>query len=370
VIWVPTAAPHPYIRTHETGPTVSETRKATPARAAAAKPRRASPPMDRRTTAEDVRFAYRMFLGRAPESEDAVAAHLAAALDLDILRERFMASPEFLRAAYQPIVSATIRRGANFQPNRMEIEVTPAQLDRLFAHVKRVWSQLGLDQPHYSVISDKRFRPDTVEGNLEAFRQTGLAEIEALKSRLASLGVDPAEHPECVEYGSGIGRVTWPLAGMFRRVTGFDISQPHLDLAAENLRAAGVRNATLQRVADLRSLRLPPHDFLYSRIVFQHNPPPLIAHMLRRILSALRPGGIAVFQLVTHIEGYSFAADRYLAGTAAINDQELHAFRQDAVFAIFHELGFQPLYAMRDHSVSGLDRVSMQFVARRTGIAG
>jgi hypothetical protein len=120
-------------------------------------------------------------------------------------------------------------------------------------------------------------------------------------------------------------------------------------------------------VRDLRSLAVAPHDLLYSRIVLQHNPPPLIAHVLRRVLSATRPGGIAMFQLVTHIEGYRFAVDAYLAGAAAIDDQELHAFRQDAVFAILHGCGFVPLLAMRDHSVSGLDRVSMQFIARRVG---
>jgi 2-polyprenyl-3-methyl-5-hydroxy-6-metoxy-1,4-benzoquinol methylase len=350
---------------------VSETRKNPGAARPSGKggasgpPRLASPPIDKRVTAEDVRAAYRMFLGRSPESEKAVAAHLAAAPELGKLRERFMESAEFLRAAYQPIVTATIRRAAKFQPNAMEIDVPPAQLERLFAHVQRVWSQLGLDEPHYSVISDRRFRPETLDQNLDAFRRTGQAEVDAVKARLKGLGIDPAKHPDCIEYGCGVGRVTWPLAGLFRRVTGFDISQPHLDLAQQNLRSAGVRNVTLQRVADLRALQLPPHDFFYSRIVLQHNPPPLIAHILRRALSATRRDGIAMFQLVTHLEGYRFETERYLAGAAAINDQELHALRQDAVFAILDELGFRPLLALRDHSVSGLDRISMEFVARR-----
>jgi len=316
-------------------------------------------------TDEDVRQAYRMLLGREPENAEVVARHRAASPDLATLRRRFLSSPEFVRNSYQELVTPTLRRGFGFLPVAMDIEVTPDQLARLFAHVQRVWSQLGLDRPHYSVLSDNRFRPDRMGENAETFRRTGLPEVEELMRRLVALGVSPADHPVCLEYGCGVGRVTVPLSTRFAEVIGLDISQPHLDLARDFIAGEGRQNVTLQRVADLARLDVPAHDFLYSRIVLQHNPPPLIAHILRRVLSAMREGGVAVFQLVTHIEGYGFEVEKYLAGLHAIDDQELHAFRQDAVFAILHELGFRPLHVMRDHSVSGLDRISMQFIARR-----
>lgn len=325
----------------------------------------ARPAFDRRTSEADVRNAYRLMLGRWPESDATVQRHLGAAPDLRALRDRFLRAPEFIRIAYQAFVTPTIRRAFDFRPNAMDIEVPPEQLERLFAHVQRVWTALGASQPHYSVISDRRFASRDGQVNRAQFDQTGRAEVEALQQRLTGLGIDAASLPHCVEYGCGVGRVTLPLAGLFHEVTGFDISQPHLDLAAEALSDAAIDNVTLRRVEALRTLDLPEHDFFYSRIVLQHNPPPLIAHILRRALARLRPGGIAVFQLVTHIEGYAFEAERYLAGAQAIDDQELHAFRQDAVFKLLHEAGMVPLYAMRDHSVTGLDRVSMQFVARR-----
>lgn len=326
------------------------------------------PVPDQKVTQDDVRFAYRLFFGRSPENGAVVDRHVAAMPDVGTLRARFTASPEFIKRNYQALVTPTIRAGFGFQPAPMDIDVSPEQLGKLFEHVQKVWSHLGLDRPHYSVLSERRFRPEMMTSNLKEFRRTGEAEVAGLRQRLNALGVGPTGQEVCIEYGCGVGRVTAPLAAMFQNVIGMDISQPHLDLAREFVEPARRKNIDFQRVADLRRLNIPPHDFFYSRIVLQHNPPPLIAYILRQALGKMRLGGVAVFQLVTHIEGYRFVIDDYLNKMDAIDDQELHAFRQDAVFGILHELGFQPLHVMRDHSVTGLDRVSMQFVARRESL--
>jgi hypothetical protein len=36
-------------------------------------------------------------------------------------------------------------------------------------------------------------------------------------------------------------------------------------------------------------------DFFYSVIVLQHNPPPVIVHMLKTVFAQLNPGGIGYF---------------------------------------------------------------------------
>ena len=63
--------------------------------------------------------------------------------------------------------------------------------------------------------------------------------------------------------------------------------------------------------------------FLFSRLVFQHSPLPVTRHLLQQILSRLRLGGIAMFQLLTGIEGYSFSIDAYLESMGKFDNQEV-----------------------------------------------
>ncbi len=354
----------------ENGTVVSDakTLEADPRRAAGAKPppaRKPAPkPIDRATTAEDVVAAYRLLLGRVPESEEVVAGHIAAAPQIGALRDRIMASAEFQRVAYGAIATPSIRRAAGYDPVPMEIEVSASDTERMLAQARRIWTKLGQERPFFSVLGERRFAPDQAERNTEAFQKTGRDEIEVLKRRLSSLEIDPADHPDAVEYGCGVGRVTLPLSVLFRKVMGFDISQPHLDLAQQAARGAGQRNITLAAVKDIRTLDVPQHDFFYSRMVLHRNPPPLQAQILRRCLGRMRVGGIAVFQLLTHLEGYRYDTREWLAAKPA-EEPETHVLRQDIVFGILKELGFQPLHVARDHSLAGFDRISTQFIARR-----
>ena len=54
-------------------------------------------------------------------------------------------------------------------------------------------------------------------------------------------------------------------------------------------------------------------DLVYSIMVLQHNPPPVIRLIVREFLRALNPGGVAYFQVPTYMAGYGFDAEAYLA---------------------------------------------------------
>lgn len=351
----------------QTSPAATQPEPRAPA-AATAKPaaaKKVAPkPIDRTATAEDVVAAYRLLLGRAPESDAVVAGHLAAAPEIGALRDRIMGSAEFQRVAYGAVATPSIRRAAGYDPVPMEIEVSAKDTERMLAQVRRVWTRLGQERPFFSILPERRFSPDQAEKNAEAFRKTGRDEVEVLKRRLTALEIDPADHPDALEYGCGVGRVTVPLSTLFRKVTGFDISEPHLELAQQAARAAGRRNVALAPVKDIRALDVPQHDFFYSRMVLHRNPPPLQAQILRRCLARMRVGGIAAFQLLTHLEGYRYDTAAWLAAPPA-EEPEVHVLRQDIVFGILKELGFQPLHVARDHSLPGFDRISIQFIARR-----
>jgi hypothetical protein len=110
-----------------------------------------------------------------------------------------------------------------------------------------------------------------------------------------------------------------------------------------------------------------PWDLWFSRIVLQHNPPPVIAWLLRTAFDHLAPGGVAIFQVPTHCVGYRFDLRSYLAreGDPAM---EMHVLPQPAVFALAAEAGLRVLEVREDtHLVSSNTStwLSNMFVLRR-----
>jgi SAM-dependent methyltransferase len=318
-------------------------------------------------THEEVRAAYRLLLGREPENEAVVAAHAAGSADLEALRATFLAAPEFCAANAREILRAMTGWAAARRHGPVETGCTPEELDRLFAHVRRVWTRLGQAEPHFSVMSHAAYKPERIAATLPAFLETGRAEATMLAAELAGHGLPGSGWARCVELGCGVGRVTRHLSGFAAEVVGLDVSAPHLDLARAHLAAEGVGNVVLVHVADPATLVLPACDLLYSRIVLQHNPPPVMLVLLRRMLAALRPGGVAVFQLPVFLEGYRFVLAEYLAAMDRIDDQELHALPQAAVFGAIAGAGCDVLACYRDNSLARITQLSNRFVVRRRG---
>ena len=79
---------------------------------------------------------------------------------------------------------------------------------------------------------------------------------------------------------------------------------------------------------------------LYSRIVLQHNPPPVIAFILARLLGRLAPGGAAFVQVPVWIPNYRFDVADYLAGLET-GPMEMHALPQRELLSIVRNAGCQ-----------------------------
>jgi SAM-dependent methyltransferase len=247
----------------------------------------------------------------------------------------------------------------------VEYDCSPKDLDRLFAHIKQVWSQLGEVEPHFSVFSVPSFKPANLAGNLQSFHQSGKGEVELLQAELDAHGLKSSGYRHCVELGCGVGRVTRFLSETSKRVTGLDISAPHLAIARESLDKEGITNVALKQVAEPATVSFPACDLFYSRIVLQHNPPPVMLFLIRKFLSALEPGGVAVFQVPTSIDGYSFKIEEYLTRMDKLDNQELHALPKKAIFATLAEAGCDVLNDYRDNSLPNIAHVSTRFVVRK-----
>jgi SAM-dependent methyltransferase len=145
----------------------------------------------------------------------------------------------------------------------------------------------------------------------------------------------------CLELGCGVGRVTGFLAKRFDHVIAFDISQGNLDLAREHLSESGIRNVDLVLLRDLADIEQNKNfDFFYSVIVLQHNPPPVIAKLLRIIMAKLNSGGGFLFQIPTHLKGYEFIVEKYLLSHDPVgNGFEMHALPMHNVLEIIQGAG-------------------------------
>ena len=98
-----------------------------------------------------------------------------------------------------------------------------------------------------------------------------------------------------------MGRLTNALAQRFGEVIGIDISQEMIALAR---RLGSCENCSFEvsTHSDLRQFPAASFDVIYSSLVLQHLPRKrLVRDYLGEFVRVLRPGGLAVFQAVSHL---------------------------------------------------------------------
>ena len=302
-------------------------------------------PADPEARREAVRWAYRVILLRETESaavEDYLAAQAESARKMrDILlqSEEARAQPGF------PVFfSMTGREPA--QP--VQVAVDAGQQERLFRRVQETWHALGLEQPHWSVVTADAFRPERIGESLDHFYATGNDNVATLLRTLERNGIEASRIRTCLDFGCGVGRLSIALAGHFARVIAVDVSASHLALAREAIAVRGAKNIETRLLETIEGMEnLPRADLVYSLIVLQHNPPPVMAALLRGLLGRLEPGGVAVIQIPTYLPaGYRFDAAEYEAGKGG--EMEMHALPQREAFAAAREAGVDVLEVMED----------------------
>jgi trans-aconitate methyltransferase len=317
-------------------------------------------PRERRAAA---RWGYRLLLLREPEAE-ASLEHLAAhAKSAQSIRDRLIQSPEARAQRGFPLTPSLT---GDEDAQEIEVRVTPEQEAALFACVEATWRALGEQAPHWSVVTSEDFRPERIGQSLDAFYASGEANVQTLMRTLARNGIDPAALRSCIDFGCGVGRLTAALARHFPEVVGVDVSESHLAVAQKELAARGVGNARFVRLDDVGAVeRLPQVQLVYSVIVLQHNPPPVILRLFEGLLGRIAPGGAAAIQLPTYLPaGYRFRVQDYLA--TAHGDMEMHAIPQHEAFAAARHAGVDVLEVLEDTWTGfGAGARSNTFVLRR-----
>jgi len=152
--------------------------------------------------------------------------------------------------------------------------------------------------------------------------ESGEREVSVLLHHLSRIGLTVRKR-NALDFGCGVGRLTQALAARFEHVLGIDISPRMIDLARKISRFSNAQ----YRVNDDPSLiwlESSTFEFIYSSIVLQHIEPDLSKAYLGSFVRILRPNGLLVFQLPSHL------AENRSNGPAPMKDS---AYRAQISFA-------------------------------------
>jgi 2-polyprenyl-3-methyl-5-hydroxy-6-metoxy-1,4-benzoquinol methylase len=236
-----------------------------------------------------------------------------------------------------------------FDGRVVEVDTDEETLNSLFDIVAEQWRHMGETRPHFSVLSSDEWQPEKLdEKTLAKFYATGLEEVEQFLHMCRRNGMEAPQASRVLEVGCGVGRVTSHLARRFDQVTGVDISPGNLRECAAALKSQSLGNVELIRMQSPKDIGdLVGHDIFFSRIVLQHNPPPIQAYMLQSVLEGLTPGGIAYFQTVTGGLKYRYSIQRHLKYHRVV-DFEMHALPMGRVLKTIQEAGCRVVDVFRD----------------------
>lgn len=162
---------------------------------------------------------------------------------------------------------------------------------------KSSWEQMGELDPLWAILSDpsKKFG----KWDVDEFFRTGVEEISGLMRRCAAIGF-PRRKERALDFGCGVGRLTQPLADHFDRVVGLDISEAMVRRARE-LNRHGERCEYVVHDTSTLPFQDDSFDLIYTRIVLQHIPSVQVRAYVREFVRTLRPGGLVVMQVPSHI---------------------------------------------------------------------
>jgi ubiquinone/menaquinone biosynthesis C-methylase UbiE len=164
-----------------------------------------------------------------------------------------------------------------------------------FEEVRRDWIRLGEHDPLWAVYvaADKRGG----RWDREQFLATGRRDVAAAHQWLSELGLG-SRWSRVLDFGCGAGRLSQALADHADEVVGVDVSPPMVAVARE-LDPAGRCRFVLNETADLACFADGQFDLVYSELVLQHLPAPVIDGYLAEFVRVLRPGGVALLQCTT-----------------------------------------------------------------------
>lgn len=159
------------------------------------------------------------------------------------------------------------------------------------------WEVLGKEDPLWAVFT----HPDKRGGrwDLREFMETGEQPVAHFYELIAKHWHRSGIFSHVLDFGCGVGRLTFAWGKRAKRVTGVDISAPMLEIANGNLAGREHIQFILNQGDDLRVFKEGEFDLVFSFVCLQHMPWPLAAGYIAEFSRICQPGGVVAFQLPT-----------------------------------------------------------------------
>jgi SAM-dependent methyltransferase len=183
------------------------------------------------------------------------------------------------------------------------------------------WQAMAEAEPFYSVLTSEEFLSAGLDqAAIDRFYASGEVEISRVFDKLTYL-FGAFQPKSALDFGCGVGRLTFAMARRASSVTGVDIAPAMLDHANERCKQLCHPNVRFQ--TDMPD---SPFEWINSYIVLQHIPPGRGLQIFRHLLDLLVVGGRISIQLTISREPR--LAERLLNGSevAFVNDQKISAF--------------------------------------------
>jgi ubiquinone/menaquinone biosynthesis C-methylase UbiE len=117
-----------------------------------------------------------------------------------------------------------------------------------------------------------------------------------LFGQLSLVGVSP-DLDRALDFGCGLGRLSFALAERFSRIDGVDISSAMIAGAERRNRLGDRCRFHVYDGHDLTMFPDSTFSFVTSLITLQHVPPTAAEHYLTELVRVLRPGGVLAVQI-------------------------------------------------------------------------
>jgi SAM-dependent methyltransferase len=145
------------------------------------------------------------------------------------------------------------------------------------------WTLIGETEPWFGVLSAPQFlRANINDAAKEHFYALGEQEVERVVDVLRN-SFGPFEPKLGLDFGSGLGRLSFPMSRICERVIGIDISDGMIAEAERQRIAKNINNVQfVKQIPD--DIKV---DWLHSHIVFQHILPRDGYNILQNLLDKL-----------------------------------------------------------------------------------
>jgi len=138
------------------------------------------------------------------------------------------------------------------------------------------------------------------EWDEDQFFKIGREEIAEVFRFIHENKIDLSEKSKCLDFGSGVGRLTFALSEYFDQVVGLDISPTMVGKADAYAKEKNIENVSFvlsENAKITEQLGSANYDFIYSNITLQHLARDLQKNYLQEFSKLLKVGGLAVVQI-------------------------------------------------------------------------